>query len=482
VAYRFLPCNRDQEFLLPPNMRDWLPADHLVWFVIDSVAQMDLRPFSVRNREREDPRGRAAYAPGMMLSLLIYAYCRGVRSSREIERRCREDVAYRIVCANLIPDHSTIARFRQQHDAAMEVVFVEVLRLCREAGMVRLGLVALDGTKIEANASLDANRTLASIEKEVRRMLDEAARVDAAEDTLFGSDRRGDEVPAELTDPNHRLERFRQAKRRLDERQSAREAKHHEHLQERAETEARTGRKLRGRKPKPPEPEPEAQANVTDPDSRIMKTQHGYVQGYNAQAIATRDQVIVGAEVTDEANDVRQLVPMVEAVEQTLKAAGLSEPQMGTLLADAGYWSEANAEAVSSLPIADALIATTKDWKRRRELHEQGAPRGRIPAGMSRQDRMERRLRTKRGRELYGQRSGIIEPVFGQGKEVRGGRRFMRRGTVAVNAEFKLMCSTHNLLKLFTRARARMRSAAAHVVRRYRPARGTRLGSIPSYT
>src|SRR5437764_2274318 len=172
MAYGYRPFDRDQPFLLPPSLREWLPADHLVWFVIDSVAQLDLRCFGTRKSSKGDARGRAAFHPAMMLALLMYAYCRGVRSSREIERLCREDVAFRIACANLAPDHATIARFRQQHDAAMEAMFVEVLRLCHEAGMVKLGLVALDGTKIEANASLHANRTRGSIEKEVRRILD----------------------------------------------------------------------------------------------------------------------------------------------------------------------------------------------------------------------------------------------------------------------------------------------------------------------
>lgn len=463
MAYTFQSVDRDQPFLLPPSLRDWLPADHLVWFVIDSVAQLDLGGF-VRKSKKDDPRGRAALHPSMMLTLLVYAYCRGVRSSREIERLCREDVGYRIVCANLTPDHTTIARFRQRYDAEMETVFVEILRLCREAGMVKLGLVALDGTKIEANASLEANRTLASIEKEVRSILAEAERVDAAEDDLFGADRRGDELPAELADRNSRLERLRQAKQRLADEQSNREAKHQEHLQQRAEVEVREGRKLRGRKPKPPATAEDAQANVTDPESRIMKTRRGYVQGYNAQAIATREQVIVAAEVTDEANDVRQFAPMVEAMACTLRAAGFSASPVGTVLADAGYWSDANAAAVASLPIGDALIATTKDWKRRKALREQGPPRGRIPVGLNREDRMERRLRTQRGHTLYAQRGCIIEPVFGQGKDARGGRRFMRRGMEAVVAEFKLMCGAHNLLKMFTRARAAARTAEGHRV------------------
>lgn len=447
MAYHAIPCDRDQPFLMPPSLRDWLPSDHLVWFVIDSVAQMDMRPFTVR--KKADPRGHAMFDPAMMTAVVLYSYCRGVRSSRVIERLCHEDVGYRVLCANLTPDHTTIARFRQQHDAAMKSLFIEVLRLCSEAGMVKLGMVALDGTKVEANAALEANRTRKSLEAEVERMFKEAAQVDAEEDALHGPDHTGDEPPAGLADPNTRLERLREAKRRLDAEQTERDVAHEEHLKQRAEDEARRGKKLRGRKPKPPDGDPEAKINVTDPDSRIMKTRHGYVQGYNIQAIATKDQIVVATEVTDEANDVHQLEPMVTAMDETLKAAGIVNPDVGTLLVDAGYWSEANDKAVATLPVKDALIATTKDWKRRKALRAEGPPRGRIPAGLSRAERMERRLRTKAGQRLYSRRGCTIEPVFGQNKDGRSGRRFMRRGKVAVAAENKLMFAAHNLLKLF---------------------------------
>jgi len=452
MAYDYLPCDRDQPFLMPPSLREWLPEGHLVWFVIDTVAQVDLSAF--HKRKRDDPRGAAAFQPTMLLSLLMYAYSRGVRSSRQIERLCHEDVAYRILCANLAPDHATIARFRQQHEAPMNTLFNEVLRLCNEAGIVKLGVVALDGTKVAAKASLDANRTRKHIEAEVERMLKEAAEVDAAEDALFGPDRNGDELPAELADPKTRLERLRAAKRRLDEEQARRDTEHAQHLQKRAEEEARQDRKLRGRKPKPPVVDKEAQANVTDPDSRMMKTRRGYVQGYNVQAVATREQIVIATEVTDEANDVRQLVPMMTAMAATLEAAGVSSPRVRMLLADAGYWSEENEKAIAKLPVDEALIATTKDWKRRKELREEGSPRGRIPSDMSRTERMERRLRTKRGQRMYAQRGCTIEPVFGQNKDGRGFDRFMRRGQAAVSAENKLMFAVHNMLKLFGKRRA----------------------------
>lgn len=446
MAYFERPCNRTQPFLLPPSLQEWLPPEHLAWFVIDAIGDMDLSAFHAA--KRDDPRGVANYSVSMMLPLLMYSYCRGIRSSRVIERLCSEDIAYRVLCASEAPDHSTIARFREQHDDAMNTVFTEVLRLCAEAGMVKLGVVALDGTKMEASASMAANRTRKALEAAVKEMLREAAEIDAREDALYGPDKRGDELPADLADPHTRLERLRAAKKRLDEQQAEREAQHAEMLEKRAQEEKRQGRKLSGRKPKAPEEDEEAKANITDPDSRLLKTQHGFVQGYNVQAIATTDQVVIATEVVDAANDVQQLVPMVKAMDETLKAAGMEDPKVGTLLVDAGYWSEANATAITDLPVADALIATTKDWKRRKQLREQGLSHGPMPEGMSLADKMEWRLRTETGHDLYAQRGRTIEPVFGQGKE-RGGRRFMRRGNQAVAAENKLMYAAHNLLKLF---------------------------------
>lgn len=340
----------------------------------------------------------------------------------------------------------------------MAALFTQVLRLCAEAGLVKAGMVALDGTKIKANASLAANRRYAWLEEEVRRMLSEAEAKDAEEDELYGAGRRGDELPEELKDPGKRWARLREAKERLEREAAAEAAQQAEKIEKRVEEQEKTGRKKRGRKPKELDdiPPAEAKANVTDPESRIMKTRTGYVQGYNAQVVVTQDQLILAADVTQEANDVRQLHPMLEQApelpgqaQEELATVSVEEP-IGVLLADAGYWSEANIQEAD--PEGPELqIATTKDWKRRKALREKGPPRGRIPKDLSLPERMERELRTKRGWGLYSQRGWIVEPVFGQAKDGRRCERFMRRGHIAARSEWRLMAATHNLLKLWRR-------------------------------
>ncbi|MCX6071820.1 MAG: IS1182 family transposase, partial [Chloroflexi bacterium] len=401
MGYNFRPLDREQQYLMPPSMRDWLPAGDLVWFLLEAVAQMELDEFYCMYRA--DGWGNAAYEPSMMVSLLLYAYCVGERSSRRIERLCERDIAFRLITGNQAPDHSTIARFRQGYEEALAALFTQVLRLCAEAGLVKAGVVALDGTKIKANASLAANRTYAWLEEEVRRMLSEAEAKDAEEDELYGPGRRGDELPEELKDPGERLARLRQAKERLEREAAGEAAQQAEKIEKRVEEEEKTGRKKRGRKPKELDdtPQAEAKANVTDPESRIMKTRTGYVQGYNAQVVVTKDQLILAADVTQEENDVRQLHPMLEQAQEELATVSVEEP-IGVLLADAGYWSEANIqEADPEGP--ELLIATTKDWKQRKALREKGPPRGRIPKDLSLPERMERELRTKRGWGLYSQ-------------------------------------------------------------------------------
>jgi transposase len=342
-GYNFIRPNRDQLFLMPPALQDWLPPDDLAYFIVDAVEQFDLTSFHAAYRA--DGVGQAAFQPQMMVALLLYAYCQGVRSSRQIERLCERDVAFRVVAGNLGPDHATIARFRQRHAEALKGLFTDILRLCKEAGLVKVGLVALDGTKVAADAALDANRTYESIRAEVETLLNEAEAKDAEEDRLYGPEHRGDELPEALRDRRGRLERLKRCRERLEREADAAAAEHARKLGERAAKEVATGRKLRGRKPKPvPEtPEPEAKANVTDPDSRIMKTRRGYLQGYNAQAVATADQIVVAADVTAEENDVAQLHPMLAATADELKAAGVEEA-VGAALVDAGYCSEANLE------------------------------------------------------------------------------------------------------------------------------------------
>jgi transposase len=453
AGYNFIRPNRDQLFLMPPALQDWLPPDDLTYFLLDAVDQFDLTPFHAAYRA--DGVGQAAFQPHMMVALLLYAYCLGVRSSRQIERLCQRDVGFRVVAGNLRPDHATIARFRQRHGEALKGLFTDILRLCKEAGLVKVGVVALDGTKVAADAALEANRTYESIRAEVETMLQEADSKDAGEDRLYGPVHRGDELPDAMRDRNGRLERLKRCRERPEGEATAAAADHARKLAERADKEAETGQKLRGRKPKPvsESPEAEAKANVTDPDSRIMKTRRGFVQGYNAQAVATADQIIVAAEVTPEENDVGQLHPMLAATADELKAAGVEEA-VGAALVDAGYCSEANlGRADPDGP--ELFVATRKDWKQREQMRQAPPPRGRIPGHLSPRERMDRKLLTKRGRRLYGRRSQIIEPVFGQTKSCRGINRFMQRGLGNCRAGWKVICGTHNLLKLWRSVKAR---------------------------
>src|SRR4051794_11851159 len=346
MAQNFIACDRDQELLLPRSLREWLPEDHLVWFVIDAVEQLDLTAFYVAYRA--DGHGRAAHDPAMMVALLLYCYAIGERSSRHLERRCVEDVAARVICANQAPDHTTIARFRQRHERALGELFGEVPALCAESGLVRVGVIAVDGTKVAANASPQATRDYEQIAREI---LEEADAVDAEEDERFG-DARGDELPPELQTTQGRRGWLREAKRRLDERRAEearpipksrpgrlKEAKrrleedHQVECRANADYEAyrargrmKDGRRF-GRPPNafvPPEA-PAGKINVTDPDSRNVKTTRGWIQGYNAQAVTTEDQIVVAAEVTVDSPDFGHLEPMVTATHAELARAGVEQ-------------------------------------------------------------------------------------------------------------------------------------------------------------
>jgi len=453
MAYNLLPYDREQGYLMPPSLREWLPEEDLSWFIVDAVGQMELREFYAVYRD--DGWGAAAYDPTMMVGVLLYAYCEGIRSSRRIARALERDVGFRVVAANQQPDFRTICRFRAEHEEALERLFVQVLWLCREAGLVKLGVVALDGTKVAANAALSANRSYEAIEEEVRRMLSEAKVVDAEEDARYGPERRGDELPEGLGRRGGRVKRLQEVKARLEQEAAAAVQAAQEHLTQREAEEVVRGKKKRGRKPTAVEPTPSerAKANVTDPDSRIMKTWQGYIQGYNVQAVVSEDQVIVAVGVTQEANDVHQLLPMLERANENLEAAGIGErPRVG--LGDAGYWSEANVRACSRPDLPELFLATTKDWKQRKAARERGCPRGRIPKDLNLRERMERKLLTKRGRRLYRLRSLLAEPVFGQVKEGQNFRRFMRRGLKAASSESVLIGMTHNLLKLWRSGQA----------------------------
>jgi transposase len=453
VAFNFLACDRDQELLLPPSLRDWLPEDHLAWFLIDAVAEIDLSAFLADYRE--DGWGRPAFDPEVMVALLLYAYAVGERSSRAIERRCREDVAFRVITANAVPDHATIARFRQRHEQALAGVFTGVLRLCAEAGLLSVGLVALDGTKLKANASKDANRSYAEVSREVERMLAEAAEADAAEDARLGA-ARGDELPDELAERTSRKARLRQAKAKLKAQGREQRIAYEAHLAERARMEAERGRPLRGRKPKPPAEAPAASArvNTTDPDSGLMRTREGFVQGYNAQAVVAEGQLIVAAELSTDSPDGRLLQPMVEAARAELAAVGLAEAP-AVVLADAGYWN---------VPQIESVLAGGRDVLVSPVSATQGIPaalgqprKPRAKRMLGRCLEMHEKLSTPAGRELYARRKQLVEPVFAQTKVVRRADRFQRRGLAACRSEWRLIAATHNLLKLW-----RCQQAGAH--------------------
>ncbi len=454
MGYNFRGGNRVQTSLMPPAITDWLPPEHLAWFVIDVVESMDLAPFYAKYRT--NGQGSAAWHPQMMVALLLYAYCHGERSSRKIERLCEESVPYRVITGNEKPDHCSISRFRKDHAGAMKRLFIEILRLCAAAGLVKVGKVNLDGTKMKANASLAANRSEKALAEEIERMLAEAEAKDAAEDEAFGKDKRGDELPENLRTREGRLARLREAKERLERERLEAEETQRGKIEERERKEEETGRKTRG---KPPRSVADVRAeyekrkaNATAPETRIMKTRSGYVQGFNAQAACTDEQIVVVADVTDQENDQGQYHPMLEQAQENASAV-LEEKKAKIKLgrADAGYCNEAALEKECG---HELLLATKKDWQRRKELLDEPPPRGRIPKDLTATQRMERKLRTKRGSEEYKKRSQTIEPVFGQIKSGRGIDSFYGRGLVSAKGEWNLICGTHNLLKLFARAPA----------------------------
>jgi transposase len=482
MALHYVSCDRDQLMLLPADVREYVPADHLASFIVEVVEDIDTSGLHARHaNERE---GRPAYDPDVLLALCLYGATAGVRSSRKLEGLCTVDLGARYITANRVPDHATVARFLREHQAAFTAVFVELLRLCAEAGMAQVGVVALDGTKVAANASLAANATRDRIAAEADAIVAEMLTADDADDARLGAARRGDEFPPELVDRRRRrprLGRLQAALGQIDEQQAetegpvrARLAKADAKLaaeQERmAEYERRAAEAAeQGRKPpgRPPVGEGSrlgraragraraqaaadhhrarapARANVTDPDSRIMKTRHGWTQGYNAQAVVNQHGVILAAAVTNDHNDVAQFDPMIKAAAENLAAVGV-DAEIGTVLADAGYCSDDNLTS----PGPDRLIATTRSWKLRKQVREQGHALGPPPEDATPRQAMEHRLMTQDGEALYKLRCQTVEPVFGQIKE-GGLRRFLRRGRDAVTAEWHLACSAHNLLKLF---------------------------------
>jgi transposase len=516
MTQNFIACDRDQPFLMPPSLLDWVPEDHLVWTILGSVAEMDLAAFY--SGYRADGHGRPAYEPSMMVSLLLYAYARGNRSSRGIERECVEDVAYRVIATNLVPDHSTIAEFRRRHETALAELFTGVLRLCNKAGLVNVGVIAIDGTKVKGNASHRRNR---DYEHLVRGILAEADRIDREEDERHG-DKRGDELPEQLqtaegrkaalkeakqkldrererdepeklesdsdeqdqaapsdglgleldaevivartqgregwlreakrqTDerrkqqawpiPRSRPERLLEAERRMQEDLAVERAANAAYEHFRATGRDKGGRRLSSHPPKPytPPDEPAGPINTTDPDSHNMQTAKGWVQGYNAQAAVTENQIVIAAEVMVRSPDFGYLEPIVTATEGELEKVGVTDAP-GVIVADAGYWHQQQMDEVIANKHIPLLIPPDAD-RRKGTKPRPGWDGGQYAF-------MRRVLATEHGGGIYRKRQSMIEPIFGDIKFNRQIDQFHRRGRCAARSEWRLITATHNLIKL----------------------------------
>jgi transposase len=422
-TYRcYLP---DQNLLLPPSLSDWLPEDHLAYFVSDVVDQLNLS--AIESVYEKEERGQPPYHPRMLTKILIYGYCVGVFSSRKIQRRLVEDVAFRVLAAGNQPDFRTISDFRKLHLEALQGLFNEVLRITLQTGTMKLGQVALDGSKVKANASKHKamsygrmKETEKRLREEVQQLLNRAETVDAEEDVRYGRDQRGDELPAELARRETRRQKIREAQQALEERS-----------REEAESDGPPAGKAK--------PDPKAQYNFTDPESRLMKGPEGFVQAYNTQiAVEPNFQLIVGQTVTQAGNDKQQMEPLIEAIQEQ------SGQKPKEVLTDSGYCSDNNLKYLAKKKI-EGFVATGKEKHGERR---EPCKRGPLPQGATRVERMRRKLETKVGAVIYAARKQIVEPVFGQIKQVRGFRQFQLRGFEKVKGEWALVCMTHNILKL----------------------------------
>jgi len=454
VEKTFRPYCPEQVVLMAPVLSEWLPEGHLAHFVSDLVESGAL-DLSAIYSSYEEERGFPPYDPRLMVKLLVYGYAVGVTSSRKLERATYEDVAVRMLCADQHPDFRSIGRFRLRHLEALSGLFVQSLRLCREARLVALGSLALDGTKLRANASRhkamsyqrmqrkepELEAEIAELEANVRRWFEEAERVDAEEDELYGPDRRGDELPERLRDRKGRLEAIREAKEALEREAAERE------------TARRASLEQEGKKPRPArdgrdpyKPKPSAQRNFTDPESRIMKTSDGsFHQCFNAQAVVdSKTQVIVAAELTDQAPDAEQLAPALDQLDENLAAVGAELPAAATLAADAGYFSERNIATT----IAHGLDPHIATGRFKHSEPPAPSPRGPIPKNATPKQLMARKLKTKNGRAVYARRKTIVEPVFGQMTTTQNARQLLLRGKDAARAQWRFNCAIHNLLKL----------------------------------
>ncbi len=429
-GYRtYLP---EQDLLLPPSLRQWLPDNHLVYFVSDVVDQLDLS--AMHAVYEEEKRGQPPYDPLLMTKLLVYGYCTGVFSSRRIQKRLQEDIPFKVLTAGNEPDFRTISDFRKIHIETLQNLFEQVLAMALECGAIKLGRVSLDGTKLKANASKHKAMSYSrmkekqqQLKEEVKQLLEQAAAADEQEDRQYGS-KRGDELPEELRRRETRLAKIKQAKKVVEQRARDKAAEEGKNVEE----------------AKLAKPDDQDQYNFTDPESRIMKGGDGFVQGYNAQAaVEPTLLLIVGQTVTEAANDKKQLKPMVELIEQQ------SGQRPEAILADNGYCSEENLDYLESAGQperkVEGFIAT---GKQKHGEHRVPAKRGPLPKDAMRVDRMKQKLKTKVGKAVYAARKCVVEPVFGQIKQARGFRQFLLRGKEKVKGEWALVCLTHNILRL----------------------------------
>ena len=443
MSRKFREWQPDASWLFPPSPRDWLPEDHLVYFLLDVTAQVDISP--IVDDYGGDNGGQPPFHPRMMLVLLLYSYSTGVFSSRKIMQRCATDAAFRIIVGEDIPDFRRIAEFRARHLKHLQPLFLEVLVLCREAGLLKVGRLSLDGTKIKANASRNKAMSydrmgpeIERLQQEIDALLAQADGADANDDEEFG-DLEDYEIPAELKRRGSRQAKILEAKAALEE---AARRKAQDHV-DKMEAEGRNHRT----NPEEAVPDPKAQRNFTDPESKIMKTSNkGFDQCGNAQAVANEQQIIIAADVTDQANDVRQTLPMVDQMIANLDAVSVEE-KIKAFSADAGYFSDDNMSAVDANERIDNAFIATGRQKHNDKVPD--APKGRPAKDLTAKQKMARRNRTKQGKEEYARRKVIIEPVFGQIKSGLGFRNFLLRGLEKMKGEWKLVCLTHNLLKLF---------------------------------
>jgi transposase len=433
MAKGYRPYLPEQDLLLPPSLRDWLPENHLVYFVSDVVDQLDLS--KIHAAYGEERRGQPPYDPCLMTKLLVYGYCIGVFSSRRIQRRLREDIPFKVLAASNEPDFRTISDFRKNHLEALQGLFEQVLEMALEAGAMKLGRVSLDGTKVKGNASKHKAMSYGrmkekqqQLKEEVQQLLARAEAADAEEDERHGRDRRGDELPAELQRRESRMAKIKQAKKALEQR-----------AREKAAAEGKSAEEAKKAKPADKD-----QYNFTDPESRIMMGPDGILQGFNAQAaVEPTMQLIVGQRVTQAANDKEQLQPMVETIEQQ---AG-QRPE--AILADNGYCSDKNLEFLESDPSEQKIEGYIATGKQKHGERRTPCKPGPLPKGATRVDRMKRKLQTKVGKAVYAARKCVVEPVFGQIKQARGFRQFLLRGLKKIAGEWALVCMTHNILRIY---------------------------------